>query len=289
VDRWTGKTWVKVPLPARLTPYAHNAVAFAGDSASDFWLFSLYAKTQALRWTGTAWKLQPIPSWVVQRKAVAAKALVFGPGNVWVFGVDAGAAGYAAHFNGRAWTKVSLPDVALAVTGLSPSDIWVAGKSSVIRWTGGRWARVGAMPPIRVPCACSFSVDDFTAGSSTDAWLASVAFDAKGNPLDRFLFHWNGKRWSTVARPAGIKLGFMVPDGAGGLWAPGVATDNPGGFWFFYHRTGGRWTEVNPPAQVFNHEQEYLTWIPGTRSLWGVAAGYTANGTPDTLILKYGA
>jgi hypothetical protein len=289
VARWTGTAWLKVPLPARLTPYAHAAVAFAGDSASDFWLFSGYSRTRVLRWTGRSWKLQPIPSWVLQRKVSATEALVFGPGNVWVFGVGPGAAGYAAHYTGRAWAKVSLPGIPLAVTGLAASDIWVAGKSSVVRWNGRRWVPVGGIPPVAIPCPCSYTVEDFTASSATDAWLASTALDTKGNPLGRFLFHWNGRSWSIVARPANLQLGSLVPDGAGGLWASGSDPHAPGGFFLFYRLTGGHWTEVDPPAPVFDHGQEYLTWIPGTRSLWGVATGYTPKDILDTLILKYGA
>jgi len=59
------------------------------------------------------------------------------------------------------------------------------------------------------------------------------------------------------------------------------------GFDLFYHLTGGRWTEVDPPAGVFDHVAEDLTWIPGTHSLWGTVAGLTSNGNYGVLI-KYG-
>jgi hypothetical protein len=285
VARWTGKAWVRVPLPAKLAPYAHAAVAFGGDSGSDFWLFSAYRTTQALRWTGKSWRLQPIPSWVMPKPSSGASAVVFSVDNVWVFNHGAGA--FGAHYNGRAWMKVKLPDTPVAVTGLTPGDIYVLGKNSVLRWTGSTWRTIGGMPPVSIPVGGTFTADAFTASAPADAWLAASAYDKAGNLLGRFLFHWNGKSWATAARPADI-IGALAPDGAGGLWASGLHTGNPGGFWYLYHLTGGRWAQLNPPVPVFNHEQQYLTWIPGTRSLWGVATGFTATSTFDTVLLKYG-
>jgi hypothetical protein len=291
VARFTGKAWVKVPLPAKLVPYAHAAVAFDGNSATDFWLFSDYnKKTAVLRWTGTSWELQALPSWALPKPSSGASAFVIGPGNVWLFNLGAGA--FGAHYNGRTWARVRLPDTPVAVTGLAANDIYVLGRSSVLRWTGSKWLTIGGIPPVPIPIAGTFSADAFTASGPNDAWLAASAHDRAGNVLARFLFHWNGKAWSTAPRPADI-IGSLAPDGAAGLWASGLDI-NPGGFWFFYHLaachlTACHWTEAGPPAPVFNHEQEYLTWIPGSRSLWGVATGYNVKtGASDTLILKYG-
>jgi hypothetical protein len=293
VTRWTGKAWVKVPLPAKLTPYAHAVVAFGGAPASTtqpgaFWLFSSYRTTQALRWTGKSWQLLPLPSWAAPKPSAGARAVVFGPGNVWLFDVGAGA--FGAHYNGRAWTRVKLPDTPVAVTGLAANDIYVLGRKLVLRWTGTKWLTIGSVPPVPIPIAGTFSADAFTASGPKDAWLAASADDKSGRLLGRFLFHWNGKAWTTVARPANVDFGSLVSDGAGGLWASGVVTDTPAGFWDFYHLTGGHWTEVDPPAGVFNHSPEYLTWIPGTGSLWGVASGFNPDtGVQDTVILKYGS
>jgi hypothetical protein len=77
-----------------------------------------------------------------------------------------------------------------------------------------------------------------------------------------------------------------VPDGSGGLWATGLDI-NPGGFSNLYHLANGHWTTVSPPEGVFSQAQENLTWIPGTRSLWGTAAGFTSKGNYGVLI-KYG-
>jgi len=287
VARWTGKTWVKMPLPAKYAAYAHAAITFAGASADDFWLFSSAHRTQALHWNGKSWQLIALPSWVLVARAAGASAVAFGPGNVWIFSLGAGAV--AAHYNGQVWAKVKLPDAPVAVAGLAAGDIFVLAKNSVLRWTGSKWHTIGDIPPVPIPIGGSFTADGFTASGPGNAWLAASAYDKPGNLLGRFLFHWNGKSWTTVPRPANVDFGSLVSDGTGGLWASGVVTDNPGGFWNFYHLSGGHWTEVAPPTPVFNHEQEHLTWIPGTRSVWGVGTIYNTKGDLDTGILKYGA
>jgi hypothetical protein len=99
--------------------------------------------------------------------------------------------------------------------------------------------------------------------------------------------HWNGTSWKKVASTPADVINSVAADGAGGLWASGLDI-NPGGFDLFYHLVAGHWTQVNPPAGVWNHAPEFLTWIPGTRSLWGIANGVTKKGVIDTVILKYG-
>ena len=83
VERLTGTRWSRVPLPAALTAYARSAVAFGGDSATDFWLFSSRSPTRVLRFDGAKWTLQPIPAWVLQRQpgggGPSVSAAVFAP------------------------------------------------------------------------------------------------------------------------------------------------------------------------------------------------------------------
>jgi hypothetical protein len=267
VYHWTGKAWVKVPLTSKATPYVESAVAFGGDSGRDFWLFSSYRPAQALRWTGTAWTVSAIPSWVLPNTANGADAAVFGPDDVWVF--HFGGAAYAAHDNGHQWAKVKLPAAVDEVSAVAADDIWALAGSKALHWNGHAWAA------IKIPAAAG-SLGFLSATGPKSAWVLSAG-----------VLHWNGTKWQHVAgNPADI-VNSAAPDGAGGLWATGIDI-NPGGFDDFYHLTGSHWAQAENPAGVFNHASEYLTWIPGTRSLWGVATGATATGTLDTVILKYG-
>jgi hypothetical protein len=284
VDRLVGTKWTRVPLPAKLTSYVRSAVAFDGDSATDFWLFDSYRTSAALRFTGGRWALQQIPAWVLQRPPVGGRsgvtATVFGPDNVWVFTLDTDA--YAAHYNGRGWTKVRLPAVPDEVSVVSPDDIWALHGNVAWHWNGKTWTA------IKIPKASGNPPEGFTNLTVTgpkSAWVWRTIF-APIPPTEAAVLFWNGTSWRRVAGTPADIIDSVVPDGSGGLWATGVDI-NPGGFNLFYHLTRGHWTEVNPPTGMWDQQPENLTWIPGTRSLWGTATGLSNKGNYGVLI-KYG-
>jgi hypothetical protein len=285
VQHWTGGAWNTVKLPARLDGYVQTAVSIGASSASDVWLFDSDRTTEALRWTGSRWLLQPLPSWVLRPSSgtLSVTSAVFGPKNVWVFSLGAGA--YAAHYDGRTWSKVKLPEVPVDVSAAAPGDIWALGASIgyVMHWNGKKWATV-RLPVLSLRHGASVAYSDMTAVGPDDAWLfRSISF--AGSPIPQTaMMHWTGKAWLTVASPADI-VGSVVPDGNGGLWADGIDI-NPGGFWYLYHLVRGRWTLFTPPGVDIN-SPETLTWIPGTRSEWATGSAFTAKGEYG-VILKYG-
>lgn len=280
VYRWTGKTWAKVPLTSKVIPYVRSAIAFDGDSPGDFWLFSSYRRTQMLRWTGKGWTTSAIPSWVLPKGASGEHAAVFGPDNVWVFALGAGA--YAAHDNGHGWAKVKLPAAIDEVSAVAANDIWALAGRTALHWNGHGWAT------IKLPAATGKPPESFGFLSATgpkSAWVWRTLLLPATRTVAEIL-HWNGTKWQPVAATPADIIYSAVPDGAGGLWATGLDV-NPSGFASFYHLTGSHWTRADNPAGVWDHAPEYLTWIPGSHSLWGVAEGVTAKGL-DTVILKYG-
>jgi hypothetical protein len=283
VERWTGSGWKPLPLPAKFDSYVRSEIAFGGNSANDFWLFNSHSRTRVLRWTGTAWKLQSIPSWVLSAGSPVTAA-VFGPANVWLFSLGAGA--FAAHYNGLGWTKVKLPAVPTDVTALGAGDIWALaaqlGKATALHWNGRTWSKSSIPSTAHIPDG--FGPLIATGQKSAWVWRTELL---PGPRTVADVLHWNGTAWKKVASTPADIINSVAADGAGGLWASGIDI-NPGGFDLFYHLVGGRWTLVNTPASVWNHAAEYLTWIPGTRSLWAVASGLTPKGVIDTVILKYG-
>ena len=283
VERLTASGWAPVTVPAKFSAYVRSAVAFDGDSAKDFWLFSSVHPAQALRFTGAGWTLAAIPSWVLRKPAggtLSASAAVFGPGTAWVFSLGAGA--YAAHYNGHAWAKVRLPAAPDDVSAVAANDIWALAGSTALHWNGRTWAAIEVPVAGKKP-AETFS--DLAATGPKSAWLLRT-IGANRPGTDAAVLHWNGTRWQRVAGTPADIVDSMVPDGSGGLWAAALDI-TPGGFNFLYHLTGGHWTEVNPPAGVWNQGSESLTWIPGTRSLWGTAAGLPNKGN-DGVLTKYG-
>jgi hypothetical protein len=284
VERLTGSKWTRLPLPASLIPYARSAVAFGGDSATDFWLFDSHRTTEALRFTGTRWTLAPIPSWVLRHRpgggGPTASTAVLGQDNVWVFSLGAG--NYAAHYNGHGWTRVRLPATPDEVSTVAADDIWALAGRAALHWNGRSWTTV------KIPVAAGHPPESFgslTATGPRSAWVLRT-ISVPGPRAVAQVLRWNGTKWLAVAGAPADVIGSIVPDGSGGLWATGVDI-NPGGFWNFYHLANGHWTTVSPPEGVFSQAQENLTWIPGTRSLWGTAAGFSNKGDYGVLI-KYG-
>ena len=286
VERLVGGHWTRVPVPAKLTGYVRSAVAFGGASASDFWLFDSYRADHALRFAGGKWTLQQIPAWVLPQRSgggglSAVTASVFGPGNVWVFGLDAGA--YAAHYNGRTWAKVRLPAVPDAVSAVSADDIWTLHGNTAWYGNGKTWTAT------KIPKATGSPPEAFgnlTVAGRNSAWVWRTIL-TPGLRTDADVLHWNGTTWRRIAGTPADAIDSVAPDGSGGLWATGVDL-NPGGFNLFYHLAGGHWAEVNPPAGLWDQAPEHLTWIPSTHSLWGTASGLTNKGEYGEII-KYGA
>jgi hypothetical protein len=168
------------------------------------------------------------------------------------------------------------------VSAVGAGDIWALAGNKALHWNGRAWTA------IKIPAAAGkqpYSFGDLVATGPGSAWvLRSVVTPTPSTEGDTL--HWNGTRWQRVGGlPADI-IDSIAPDGSGGLWATALDI-TPGGFNLFYHLTGGRWTEVDPPAGIWDQEPEYLTWIPGTRSLWGTAAGLTNAGN-DGVFIKYG-
>jgi hypothetical protein len=285
VERLEGTRWSRVPLPAALTAYARSAIAFGGDSPTDFWLFNSRSATHVLRFADARWTLQPIPSWVLQRQpggvGPSVSAAVFGPDNVWVFGLRADA--YAAHYDGRGWARVRLPAVPDEVSAVSADDIWALHGSVAWNWNGEHWTasnipKAAGNPPE--------SFDNLSATGPGSAWVWRNVV-VPGRPTEVDQLHWNGTSWrrAGTGSPADL-IDSVAPDGSAGLWATGVDV-NPGGFNRFYHLAGGRWNEASPPSGIWDQQPESLTWIPGTHSLWGTATGLTSKGSYG-VIIKYG-
>lgn len=287
VEQWTGRAWHQVALPAKVASYVFWPAAIGAGPAGEVWIFSATHPTEAIRLTGGKWVLQRIPSWVLRPASgtISATTAVFGPHDVWVFSLGAGA--YAAHYDGRTWAKVKMPEAPAGVSAAAPGDIWVAGSDIgfVMHWNGVSWTKVG-LPLLPLPYGATVSYSNITAVGPKDAWvMRTITYKSSVLP-DTAMMHWNGRAWLTAPSPADI-VGSLVPDGHGGLWADGVNI-NPGGFWDFYHLGDGHWTKFIPPQPgVFPQSPEELTWIPGTRSVWATGSNFDNKGNYG-VILKYG-
>jgi hypothetical protein len=305
VERWTGTAWQQVPVPSKLANDAASSVAIGASSASNAWLFD---PGKVLRWNGSQWHLQQIPTWVVHGNLSGSynvASAVFSPSSVWVFseGVDSFTSPdhYAARYNGHVWVKVQLPGVPGEVSALSASDIWVLGvttasaaganpKEILMHWNGKSWSTV-AIPKVTPPAGATEYAGGLAATGTADAWLEWDIEQGTAGAQTLYLLHWNGSSWAKVkvAFPTSI-VDYMTQDGHGGLWmvANGPAPDYQ---WFTYHLNAGKWTRYPVPVATGLSLLDLtgISWIPGTRSVWATGNMAVPNGTSIYgAILKYG-
>lgn len=274
VEHWTRGAWHTVTMPPKVAGHLFAPAAIGAGADGEVWLINGFNPPEAVRHTGGKWVLQPIPRWVLRPgdNVISAATAVFGPRDVWVFGL--GVSAYAAHYNGHTWAKVKMPEVQDGVSAAAPGDIWALGPNVgfVMHWNGTKWVKV-AVPVLPLPYGATVSYSNVTAVGPGDAWLTRT-ISYKSGPPATTMMHWNGKTWLTVASPADV-VASLVPDGHGGLWAD-ATNINPGGFWHIYHLAGRHWTKFTPPSAYIHSAQE-LTLIPGTRSVWATGSNYNPN------------
>jgi hypothetical protein len=277
VERWNGTTWQRITVPASIAPHVRTAVSVATDSPDDAWIFSWKWPAEALRYESGRWSLAAIPSWVIRPaadKQVSVSSAAFSPKDVWVFslGIDGHKDHYAAHYDGKTWSRVTLPAIPGEVSVVSASDIWALGitggsadsswtASGVMHYNGHAWSftRLLALP---VAKGVSVTYANLTATGPGSTWLIRTLTASNGVSTPTVM-RLSGTTWTTVSFPASA-LGTLIPlataqDGSGGLWVDAIFT-NPSGFTYTFHLSGGKWTE--------SFHGYPMAWIPGTHQDW---------------------
>jgi hypothetical protein len=195
--QWQGSAWQPMTLPSGLSYDAMEHVqAF---SPTDTWAVGVGTSgsstvAAALNWNGKTWTQVATPISTTNDLAINAIS-GSSASDIWVVGQTA-TAGYrnrqftsvAMHYNGSAWTQVTLPDSSglLDVATLSPTDAWaLAADGSVLNWNGSAWTVVTQLAEGNTVLA---------ALSATDIWVGGVVS----------LTHYNGTTWSSAPIPSGI-------------------------------------------------------------------------------------
>jgi hypothetical protein len=289
VRHWDGKAWRVVTPPRAYINSALNVAAgpVVATSASNAWVFadrgttSFY--TDALHWTGTGWAAP------VRLNTMVMAAVALSPANVWAFGPD----GFLGHYNGKTWSRRSLPVGGTAAAATSASDVWVGGLASggnpgIEHWNGHAW-RVTPLPNLGIPTGGTLDQPYFqgiAAITPRDAWADISVLGEVGTT---YLLHWNGKLWTRASFPyAGYANTPVVSDGHGGLWLSIDGGRAPKTFLWFCHFANGHWTRTVVPSYARQQPTvDYLAWIPGTRSVWGTG-GAIVSQTGGEAVVKYG-
>ena len=181
----------------------------------------------------------------------------------------------AEHWNGSAWSIVSVPtppltlgeiygEDLLSVSADSPSDAWVVGNFVTFNpfsssgpvahhWNGQAWSA-----PVALPSGVSL-LQSVVALSPTNARAAGV-----NNNSASQLLHWNGTKWSIVAGPTlpqGNTVTFtdLSASSASDIWAIGQGSNGEGSGPLFAHFNGTTWQQITSSTDVQFFNNDYTT------------------------------
>ncbi|WP_041818765.1 hypothetical protein [Streptomyces davaonensis] len=181
--RWDGKRWHRMaaPFPIATLRVLSPRNAWAVDCEGDLW-----------HWDGRHWQRTRLPIWVRDLDASS-------PDNVWAVGMRVPATPpyqfAAMHYDGHSWQQTRLPEHRFTQNGMLPGETSTLG-----------YVRVLAADDVWALGAHTWDPED---EAPTDP------------PFERFLLHWDGHRWKSVAYPPRTAyddvLQPVAPDGSGGL------------------------------------------------------------------------
>jgi hypothetical protein len=222
-ERWRGGHWVieNVPSPVGAAENQLNgiacpatdrcmAVGAAGPTRG-------VVSAEALRWNGTRWSNQPIPT--VPGASLNALACASPSACMAVGGSDSGV--FAERWNGTRWRIQSIPAPTVfsglgGISCLSPSFCMATGaysasssesgpvKSLAERWSGKKWAIVpspnppGAVQTYLGPVSCT----------SRSACTATGEQHSATGIVHTLAERWNGKKWTVQPTPNPAKVQF---------------------------------------------------------------------------------
>jgi hypothetical protein len=176
-----------------------------GRSASDVWAVGYSAAIY--HYDGTTWSLVDtgVPAAATGYIDLYAMSGT-DTGEIWAIGRS----GQFVHFDGQAWTwgvSASLSDM-LALWVRSPDDVWACGRNgSIQRWTrGAGWAQFGVRPEYQADYRTLWG------RSENDVWIVYGTSAA---------YHFDGKAWKVVPKPAGYTGGreiYALAGSADGTW-----------------------------------------------------------------------
>ena len=305
VQSWDGSAWSPVTLPAsvvstlsRSGPPLLDTTAASGPG--NVWAFTLTGGW--LHNDGTAWKA----GMLARGHALVQASLVTAKTTVWAFGATASAAGlapYAAFKSGtHAWMRTAVPGkgTIAAASAVSASDIWaVLGSGTfgisraaggLLHWHGGHWHAVPGLPA----SLRSRSLGAILARSDQNVWVGGAVRNGQ-NGTTEAVGHWNGHRWTVVklraaATAAPFRVGAMVTDGSGGIWALGLCTASKcpnGGGSRLWHKTGGRWHGPVEP-KLASRPSVLVSLAAVAKSVWGVGLVRAGKNSANGLIALWG-
>jgi hypothetical protein len=322
IRRWTGKAWRAVTLPGKVarTWAATGSIdsPVAAASARSVWVFGS-ATGSYLRLSGSRWSIGRLPGADTASSGELVfvdTVKVFSSTDVWAFGLQESASGsvepYAAQFNGRTWSTVTVPGsgAITAVAAVSAKDIWAvestessslfpsaatrsalkaspAARTAVARLRAAssaatasvvlQWTSKSGTWKDAAPLPASAASDQFVSAVAEPGghvWFGGSA-DNSAKGTSPVTAEWNGTAWSVNDLPG---------KASSADWQLGsMAPDGTGGIWALaennssgaeriWHLHGTTWSQARPAFGKHAWILYALAAVPGTHSVWAVGA-----------------
>ena len=208
VYRFDGSRWSRIPVPRRVV--ALSAATVSGRSG--LWTVGMIENPldhpAALRWNGTAWRVDRLPEFEGNTFAVDVVSLGHGRltvvGSIWFdSGSDWLAGVYLVRYAQRRWTlERRTPEAQLEGVDVGPGGRQIAVgqirpdfEAMPMARDGAGWHRMAVPATVR---ESGLTAVDIRTG--TDAWTVGwrEGVDGYANPL---AMHWDGSAWVRVSVP----------------------------------------------------------------------------------------
>jgi hypothetical protein len=248
-----------------------TAVLFGLSStgANDAWAAGLQSfdgvsQGVILRWNGKRWQRQTtgdVPATGVWHALDAAS-----PHDVWAYGWSE-TRETLAHFNGRTWADVPLPQLppeqgyGFAKLAAVPGRVWLVNDSLIMSYTRGHWRRT--------PLPSGVQISALDARTADDAWAVGQ-FALAGAPTRSVAMHWNGRTWTEVSPSGDYDLTAVYQENAHSVWATGLTpwSEDAPQQTKVLHWNGKTWRDVTGPvtglsAAAISGDREGTVWVSG--------------------------
>jgi hypothetical protein len=178
---------------------------------------------EVLHWNGRRWSLAhvPDPAGTATGDINSLAALACGAAaSCWAAGATGTASPAAVHnqilhWNGRRWTKATVPgpnastagvdDVLAGATCSSTRNCWAVGqqtidgglaatKNEAVHWNGKRWSLVPTPDPGGSAMGDVSSLSSVRCPAPAGCW--AVGYMTDGGPFENQILYWNGGKWS---------------------------------------------------------------------------------------------
>ncbi len=249
---WNGSTWSEVDDGTGLAVADRVFESAWASSADDLWMSGVHypSATELWHWDGVSWT-----------EADASAGGTFGAlagtatNDVWSIGADAGQTGATLrHFDGSAWSTVSIGDRSLSLLAASRADdVWSCGSTG----------QGSVIYHLHHPCNDAAPAPVFTRASAVAVFRTLVALAPTalwGMDPNGGLADWDGAVWSRVTSPFPASVSPIIASIAG--WAPNA-------LWVagadVMRWDGSAWSDMTPPnPSGYNHN----VWGGGANDVW---------------------